>query len=101
MNTFPNAGPAAEGDSNQITPAINTNVPLSANPVWVRSVVVQPNDGNVAAIKATYGYDTPQLIITQNSPLTLPAIKGKLYDLSKVFVRATSAGDKVNYFAVR
>jgi hypothetical protein len=43
----------------------------------------------------------PQLIITQNSPFILPAVKGKLYDLSKVFVRATNAGDKVNYFAVR
>ena len=102
-NQFANAGPGAEGIQDSITLAANTTTALSAHSVLVNQVVVQPGDTNVAPLKVGYGHSAtaPVFTATIASPFILPVIRGKTYDLAKLFARSTNAGDKANYAAQR
>lgn len=89
------SSPNVEVYQGECTPAVNTVTPLVNASRMVRSVLIVPDTANVNPVKLGYHTSTPVI----EAPMNLPPIAGKFYDLYKVKVKTSNAGDKVNYIA--
>lgn len=89
------SSPNVEVIQNTTTPSVGVVTPLAAASQLVRSVLVVPDVANVNSVKIGYHTENPIM----DAPLVLSPIQGKFYDLYKIKIKTSNAGDKVNYIA--
>ena len=90
------ATPDVEVSQGTFTPTAGVVSSLEDDELRVYSVLVVPHEDNVSAVLIGYDTDNP----TTDAPLSLPQLRGTIYDLSKVVVKTATAGDKVKFLAV-
>lgn len=71
---------------------------LKDEPFHVRSFLVYPDAANTGTVKMGYGHGSARNI---DIPKSMPAVQDKWYDLNKVTIESTAAGDVVRFEATR